>query len=170
MKPQLNFRRLNKILSLLIAEIKQTDKKTSEVSEQWHYMHIMGCSQLAKLEARKRGLSMELAAIAAALHDYGLLKTGKKENHARIGAELIDTFIDSYNDLSGEKRGRISSGERAIIKSALRHHSEKEIDSGEPYTELLKDVDCLDRYLHGVLTEGAYMQRVEKILKDSIQS
>ena len=167
MTTRLDFRRLNKILSMLITQIEQSDFSTADVSKEWHYMHIMSCSQLIKPEAGERGLSMELAAITAALHDYGLLLTGKKENHAKTGASLLGGFIDSYNTLFGESRGIITQEERKIIMYAVLHHSEKEINSGEPYTELLKDVDSLDRYLHGILTDGAYLKRAANILYTS---
>ena len=166
METRLDLRRLNKILALLIEEIDQTDFRTADVSRQWHFMHSMSCPQLIKPEARKRGLSMELAAIAAALHDYGLLKTGKKENHAEAGAARIDAFLDRYNSLYGSKRGYITLKERSIISYAILHHSEKQIDSEEPYTELLKDIDCLDRYLHGVPTGGEYLKRVRKFMDE----
>ena len=38
--------------------------------------------------------------------------------------------------------------------------------SDDPYTELLKDVDSLDRYLHGVSTEGSYATRCLNVLKE----
>ncbi len=164
MKSRLDFRRLNKVLSMLLKEIKCSDFAAAEVSEQWHCMHIFSCSQLIKPEAEKRGLSMELSAIIAALHDYGLLKTGRKADHARRGAALIDEFINSYNRQFGGRRGEITEKERKIIRGAILHHSEKAEDSGEPYTELIKDIDCLDRYLHGVPTEGAYLERAANVL------
>lgn len=163
MEAKLNFRRLNRILSMLLEVIERINSQDAEVSKQWHYMHIFSCSQLIKPAAQKKGLSMELAAIIAALHDYGLLVTGEKERHAEKGADLADVFLDQYNRDFGEERGVITAEERTIIKNAIFHHSEKDIDSGEPYLELLKDIDCLDRYLHGVLTEGVYMERASKI-------
>ncbi|WP_427340741.1 HD domain-containing protein [Caloranaerobacter sp. DY30410] len=41
-----------------------------------------------------------------------------------------------------------------------------EIISDNPFVEILKDVDSLDRYLHGVKTEGLYCKRCIKILKE----
>lgn len=163
---KLNFRRLNKVIAMLFELVEKMDNKSSEVSKQWHYMHIVSCSQLIKPEAQKRGLSMELAALAAALHDYGLLITGKRENHAETGALLLDNFFNEYNKKFGPQRGEITEKEQKIITSAVLHHSEKDIDSNESYTELLKDVDCLDCYLHGVLTEGTYLKRVRKLYKN----
>ncbi len=136
----------------------------SEVSLQWTYMHLFSCSQLIKVYALEKGLSMELAAMTAALHDYGLLCTGIKQNHAETGADRLDDFLDTYNSLYGEKRGLVTPDERGIIRYAVRHHSEKEIVSDEPYLELLKDIDSLDRYLHGVPTGGVYLERVQRYI------
>lgn len=33
-------------------------------------------------------------------------------------------------------------------------------------TELFKDVDSLDRYLHGIETDSAYLKRCNKVLKE----
>lgn len=138
----------------------------SEVSLQWTCMHLFSCSQLIKVYALEKGLSMELAAMTAALHDYGLLCTGIKKNHAETGADLLDDFLDKYNNLYGEKRGLVTLDERGIILNAVRHHSEKEIVSDEPYLELLKDIDSLDRYLHGVPTGGIYLERVQRYIQN----
>lgn len=164
MDNRLDFRRLNKILSMLTEKIVSSFPADSEVSLQWTYMHLFSCSQLIKIPAYNLGLSMELAAITAALHDFGLLSTGIRKDHAAAGASMLDGFLDRYNDLYGEKRGIVTDKEKGIIINAVRHHSEKDVDSSEPYLELLKDIDSLDRYLHGVPTEGAYMERVLKYM------
>ena len=161
---KLDFRRLNKILAMLMDKAASDFPEKSEVSLQWTYMHLFSCSQLIKVYALKQGLSQELAAIAAALHDYGLLCTGIKDNHAETGADLLDDFLDRYNTMYGERRGFVTGEERSIIIHAVRHHSEKEDISDEPYLELLKDVDSLDRYLHGVATGGAYLKRVQRYI------
>lgn len=35
-----------------------------------------------------------------------------------------------------------------------------------PYVELLKDVDSLDRYLHGIITDGSYATRCQKVFQE----
>jgi len=161
---RLDFRRLNKILGMLTEKISLGFPEYSEVSLQWTYMHLFSCSQLIKIPAFNLGLSMELAAIAAALHDFGLLSTGIMKDHGAAGASLLDDFLNRYNNLYGKRRGIVTDEERGIIINAVRHHSEKAIYSSEPYLELLKDIDSLDRYLHGVPTDGAYLERVLKYM------
>lgn len=38
--------------------------------------------------------------------------------------------------------------------------------SDDMLTELLKDVDSLDRYLHGIETDDAYLERCNKAMKE----
>lgn len=162
---RLDFRRLNKILSMLKDKIDSDFPKESEVSQQWTYMHLFSCSQLIKVPALEKGLSMELASITAALHDYGLLCTGIRDHHAETGAGLLDDFLDRYNDLYGGRRGIVTKDERDIIIHAVRYHSEKNVYTEDLYLELLKDMDSLDRYLHGVPTEGDYLARAMRYIR-----
>ena len=52
-----------------------------------------------------------------------------------------------------------------IIKAVIEH-SNKEKHSDDMLTELLKDVDSLDRYLHGIETDNAYLERCNKAMKE----
>jgi uncharacterized protein len=56
--------------------------------------------------------------------------------------------------------------ERDQIVKAVAQHSQKEIDSGDPFVELLKDVDSLDRYLHGIKMEAAHLERFGKVIRE----
>lgn len=42
----------------------------------------------------------------------------------------------------------------------------KETYTNDSFVELLKDVDSFDRYLHGVKTEGAYLERCNRVMKE----
>jgi uncharacterized protein len=48
--------------------------------------------------------------------------------------------------------------------NAIIQHSDKETNLGDSFVELLKDVDSLDRYLHGIKSEGAYLERINRVL------
>jgi uncharacterized protein len=52
------------------------------------------------------------------------------------------------------------------IVNAILQHSEKEIYSDDPFVELLRDVDSLDAYLHGVKIEGGRLERSKKVMKE----
>ena len=53
-----------------------------------------------------------------------------------------------------------------MLVEAITQHSDKDVYTGNSLAELLKDVDSLDRYLHGVKTEGAYLDRCRRVLKE----
>jgi uncharacterized protein len=60
----------------------------------------------------------------------------------------------------------ITKEERDRIVRAVAEHSDKEIDSGDLFVELLKDVDSLDRYLHGIKMEAAHVERCNKVMRE----
>ena len=53
----------------------------------------------------------------------------------------------------------------ALVKAVVQH-TEKELNSNDPFVELLRDVDSLDAYLHGVEIEGSRLERCKKVMKE----
>jgi uncharacterized protein len=159
-------KRLNRMLTMLFYEWKDLTDEGRDFPIRWNIMHMYSSSQLAKILAMSRGLEPELAGIAAALHDMGVVMTGKHEEHAKTGERYVDDFIERYNSKAGIKLSPIDKEERDQIVRAIVQHSEKENDSGDPFVELLKDVDSLDRYLHGIKMEEAHVQRCNKVMKE----
>lgn len=45
-----------------------------------------------------------------------------------------------------------------MIINAIIKHSDKETYSNDSFVELLKDIDSVDRYLHGIKSEDAYLE------------
>ncbi|WP_207644707.1 HD domain-containing protein [Caloranaerobacter ferrireducens] len=119
-----------------------------------------------KNSALKRGINPEIAGIAAALHDIGVVKTKRHKNHAEAAERYLYEIIERYNFIHRGDLPRITKDEINIIVNAIVQHSQKEIISDNPFVEILKDVDSLDRYLNGVKTEGPYCERCIKILKE----
>ena len=158
--------RLKCILDLLFEEIRGLSNENREQSIEWSTNHLYSCSQLAKLLAAKRGLDPEIAAIAGAIHDIAIIKTGRFENHGPKGEEPIKDLINRYNSDFGEKYGLINNKEIEIIVSASVHHSEKTIFTDDKYIELIKDVDSLDRFLHGKDTYAHNKERSKRALED----
>jgi len=105
-----------------------------------------------------------LAGIAAALHDIGAVVTGKHEGHAVAAEKYVVEFLTRYNNES--KLYIITEEEMDRIMNAIVKHSEKDKDSNDRFVELLKDVDSLDRYFHGVKTEGAHFERCNRVMKE----
>ncbi len=102
-------------------------------------IHIYGVSMLSVQLALKRGLSPEIAAAAGMLHDLYRLRTGLNENHAHNSEEDARTILRDLGLFTGE--------EQVIIRKAIFRHSNKRVEH-DPYDEVLKDADVLQRYLH----------------------
>ena len=163
---RLSVRRLNRILAMLLSEMKDLTDEGRDFPIRWNMMHMYSSSQLAKLLAMRRGMDPELAGIAAALHDIGVVMTKKHEGHAEAASPYVYGFLERYNQESGAKLSKVVKEEMDAIVKAIIHHSEKELDSKDPFVELLRDVDSIDAYLHGVEIEGGRLERSKRVMKE----
>jgi len=159
-------RRLNRILTMLLSEMKDLTDEGRDFPIRWNIMHMYSSSQLAKLLAMHRGIEPELAGIAAALHDIGVVMTRKHEGHAEAALPYVYDFLERYNRESGTKLSKVTEEEMEAIVKAIVQHSEKELNSNDPFVELLRDVDSIDAYLHGVEIEGGRLERCKKVMKE----
>lgn len=159
-------KRLNKILEMLFEEMNVLTNEGRELPVVWDVMHLYSSLQVAKILAMKRGLNFEIAAIAAALHDVGVVVTKKTENHAKNGEKYVRQIINDYNQIITNDNFLITNSELEIIANSVAKHSEVEIFSEDPYVELLKDVDSFDKYLHGIGTEGDFLMRSKKVIEE----
>lgn len=163
---RLSVRRLNRILTMLLSEMKDLTDEGRDFPIRWNIMHMYSSSQLAKLLAIHRGIDPELAGIAAALHDIGVVMSKKHEGHAEAAAPYIHGFIERYNRESGTKLSGVTQEEMEAIVRAIVQHSEKELNSEDPFVELLRDVDSIDGYLHGVEVEGGRLKRCKRVMRE----
>ena len=130
------------------------NKRDSSIT--WELKHSSSVVQIARILALKRGLKVEYAEIIAALHDIGVIKTGKYQEHARRGMKIAKSIL--------RKTGRFTDKEIALITNAIGSHSDKHIYSDEPYTELIKDADVFDCSLYeGVDQEYIRTKTPEKL-------
>ena len=162
----MDVRRVNRLVSMLLEEMKGMTDEGRDLPIRWNVMHMYSSSQLAKVLALRRGLDLELAAIAAALHDIAVIMTGKTERHAQTAEQHVRDAIARYNNGPWVKLPKIPEAEEDMLVEAITRHSDKDVCTGNPLVELLKDVDSLDRYLHGAKTEGAYLERCNRVLKE----
>ncbi|MBM4307451.1 MAG: HD domain-containing protein [Deltaproteobacteria bacterium] len=165
-KGTFSVRRLNRILAMLLSEMKGLNDEGRDFPIRWNIMHMYSSSQLAKLLAIHRGMDPELAGIAAALHDIGVVMTKKHEGHAEAATPYVYNFIERYNQESGMKLSKMTQEEVEAIVKAIVQHSEKEITSDDPFVELLRDVDSIDAYLHGVEIGGGRLERCKRVMKE----
>lgn len=142
------------ILASKISDIKREDSVIFEL------MHASGCMQIARILAQKRNLSIEIAEVASMLHDIYVVVEGKYKDHAKLGAPIAEMILREIGGFSEE--------EIKIVTDAVFHHSEKEIYSDDPYTELVKDVDVFDCSLYKN-AEGFYkLHKPEPIFNEYV--
>lgn len=163
---QLNVKRVNSLLVTLFEQMRYLEDEGRDLPIKWNMMHMYSSSQLAKILALRRGMDMELASIAATLHDIAVIMTKKRDNHAERAEEYVRQAIKDFNNKNGEKLGRINDEEVELLVKAISQHSNKEEYTQDSFVELLKDIDSLDRYLHGIKSEGAYIERCKKVFNE----
>lgn len=163
---QLDVKRVNKIISMLFEEMKLLSDDERDLPVVWNVMHMYSSSQLAKIIALSRGIDIELAAIAGGIHDIATIVTKKTDGHAQKSEIYVRELIDKYNNKWREDLPVVTKEEENLLVNAIINHSYKESYSEDKFIELLKDVDSLDRYLHGVKTEGEYLIRCKRVLKE----
>ncbi len=161
---KLDVKRLNRILSNLFDDFKNLSDEDRELPMKWSVMHMYSSSQLALLVAVKKKLNPELLGIIAALHDIGAIKTKKRENHAKNASKYVYEIVELYNSSWRGKLPEISDEETLIIHDAIINHSDKDTVSDNVYIEAMKDVDSLDRYLHGINTKGGHTKRLNNMI------
>lgn len=160
---QLNVVRVKSLLCMLYEEMKASTDDGRDIPIVWNVMHMFSSSQVAKIIALRRGMNMELASIAATLHDIAVIVTKKTKDHAEIAEKYVRDAIQRFNDADCISAQKITGGEINIIVNAIINHSDKEKYSNDTFVELLKDIDSVDRYLHGIKSEGAYLERCNRV-------
>jgi uncharacterized protein len=122
---------------VLDSSIPESKRESSAI---WELKHSSSCAQIGRLLAMRRGLDVELAEVACALHDVASVVTGEYAAHGPRGALIARELL--------EKTGGFSKAEVGVICRAIHHHSEKDVQSGDPFIELVKDADVLDCSLY----------------------
>jgi uncharacterized protein len=107
----------------------------------WERLHSASCARLGWLLALERGEDPELAASAAAVHDFGRILTGSQNDHAAAGLLPVQAFLRST--------GLFNEDEIAVIALAVKNHSSKTV-VGSPIEEIVKDADVIDCYQYGM--------------------
>jgi uncharacterized protein len=160
--------RLNQVLAIIQKKLEETQVEERWLPLVWSQMHMFSTLQIAKLLALKRGLDPELAGLTCALHDIHTLLTGSTKDHGLNAAKHIKDIIGEYNLQFTGKLPKITQEEEEKIINAIAVHSDKNSVSDDPLTELLRDVDSIDSYLHGMIqgkTSGR-IPRGNKVLKE----
>ncbi|MHA1199853.1 MAG: HD domain-containing protein [Candidatus Heimdallarchaeaceae archaeon] len=158
--------RTEKIQSLVLEELESKKGIARDQPFNWSLTHVISCSQICKILAASRGLDVEVSAIAGAIHDIAIIRTGKFDNHGPLGAPMVREFLLKFNSDFGKELGVVSQEEINMITQATENHTYKTDFTDNEFDELIKDADSLDRFLHGKKTFDFYLTRSEKALKD----
>lgn len=120
-------------------------------------VHTAMVDSNAALLAKLRNEDVELAKIAALLHDYAqFTQNCSHSKHAELSAEFAYDYL--------HQTGLFTENEIQIISDSIRFHSHKDrIDS--PFGEIIKDADVLARHLEDPSKKmsPAKEKRLEKI-------
>lgn len=147
-----------KVVELLLTSTVPDSERDSSII--FELKHSSGCCQIARILAQKRKLDIEISELAAILHDIYVIVEGKYKDHGKLGAPIADKLLREI--------GGFSEKEIKIITNVVSHHSEKEVYSDDPYTELVKDADVFDCSLYKN-SEGAYrIHKPEHIFKEYV--
>lgn len=158
---KLKVERLNRILSYMLQEMKKMTDTDRDLPIRWSIMHMYSSTQLACLMALKESLDPEIAGMISCLHDIGSVMTGKHANHAQNAEPFVRDIIKKYNNDLRSDLDEISDSEIELIIESVISHSNKSEYTNKPYVELMKNVDSLDRYLHGIETKGDHLERLK---------
>lgn len=100
-------------------------------------IHSYGVAYFCASLAYRRGLDAELAFVIGLLHDIGrIVGDDYTKAHGATGAVISEKFLNDS--------GLFDKNEIELVISALQHHSKKK-KIHQPYDEILKDADLLER-------------------------
>lgn len=135
--------RLLKLENLLLDVINQQEGKVDDRDEtlNWERIHMASSARLAwEMALERKNADPEIAACAAAVHDFGRILTGRQKNHAEAGYEPVRAFL--------KESGLFTEEETEIIAMAVKNHSSK-TETGTAVEEIVKDADVVDCYQYG---------------------
>ena len=141
--------RLLKLENMMLEIINQQEGRMEHRDEtlDWERLHMASSARIAWVIAMERNAAdeahqadPEIAACAAAVHDFGRILTGCQKGHAEAGYEPVKAFL--------KETGLFNEEEINIIADAVRNHSSKTV-VGTPVEEVVKDADVVDCYQYG---------------------
>ena len=135
--------RLLKLENLLLDVINMQEGKIEDRDEtlNWERIHMASSARLAwEMALERKNADPEIAACAAAVHDFGRILTGRQKGHAEAGYEPVRVFL--------KESGLFTEEEAEIIARAVKNHSSK-TKVGTAVEEIVKDADVVDCYQYG---------------------
>ncbi|MCL2406800.1 MAG: HD domain-containing protein [Defluviitaleaceae bacterium] len=161
---KLETRRSHKVIQFFLMRSESWSKENRAFSIYWSTSHMITTAQVMRLLATMRGLDPDICAIAGAMHDVATMETGRAVDHAARSIDFIKPLLHEYNEAN--EKYKITDDEIALLSKIIPQHSNKNEFTDNPYVEILKDADALDRYLQGVEAKEAEMPRLLRVLFD----
>lgn len=122
---------------------QEINKLQKEETRKFAYIHTYGVAQAAALLATIRKADVELACIAAMLHDIALYTENCPHAvHAKRSSEYAEKLLNETKAFTEE--------EVQIIRNVIAVHSDKMSRHDGTISEILKDADVLQHYLYNV--------------------
>lgn len=163
---ELNVKRAKRLMVMLYNEWKDLDNEGRKIKMEWSIMHMFTSSHLAKLYALRFNLDPDLCSMIATLHDIATIEGRITQDHDKLATAYVLGAIQRYNDGGRYKLDPITPGETEIILGAINVHSDKDTYTDEPYVEMLKNVDSLEKYMHNVGADEEQQKRSRMLLKE----
>lgn len=132
--------RLELIRTKVDAEIAKIQK---EETRKFAYIHTYGVAQAAALLATIKNADVELACIAAMLHDIALYAENCPHAQHALRSSL-------YAEKLLKETGAFNEEEIQIIRNVIAVHSDKMNRHDGTISEIIKDADVLQHYLYNV--------------------
>lgn len=126
------------VVSLLLETAVGDEQRESSIC--FELKHSSAVTQFARLVARRRNLPPELCAAGGLLHDIHVIVDGGYADHAHKGAPIARKMA--------EEVGGFDDSELLSLESIVYNHSDKHLDSADPFAEFGKDIDVLDAFLY----------------------
>lgn len=118
-------------------------KLQKEETRKFAYIHTYGVAQAAALLATIKNANVELACIAAMLHDISLYAENCPHAvHAQRSSIYAEKLLKETKAFSDE--------EIQIVRNVIAVHSDKMSRHDGTISEILKDADVLQHYLYNV--------------------
>lgn len=122
---------------------KEIASLQSEDDRKFAYVHTYGVAQAAAMLAIVRKVDVELACIAAMLHDISIYALNcAHSKHALKSSVYAKTILEESKLFKEE--------EITILTNVIAVHSDKMKRDDGKVSELLKDADVLQHYLYNV--------------------
>jgi uncharacterized protein len=152
--------RIYAVQCAVLTEIEARARAGMERDEtvEWEKIHMVSAARAGAQLARGRGVDVELAACACALHDIGRIIFGKQAGHAEAGYAPARELLAALGGFRGD--------EIEALALAVKNHSAK-AEVGGPLEEIVKDADVLDMEYYGrALPREEQRRRLEKLREE----